>query len=100
MKNVRLGAGSAMWGDALDPALDLATRGDIQYLGFDFLAELTMSILHRIKQRDPSKGYASDVVPWISQLLPVTRARGITIVTNGGGANSSAAGDAVIADAA
>ena len=86
-----------MWGDALEPALDLARRGDIQYMGFDFLAELTMSMLHRIKQRDPSKGYATDIVPWLEQLLPITRDRGIRIVTNAGGANCGAAAEAVLA---
>jgi hypothetical protein len=80
-----------MWGDALEPALDLARRADIQYMGFDFLAELTMSMLHRIKQRDPSKGYATDIVPWLRALLPITADRGIRIVTNAGGANAGAA---------
>lgn len=100
MSSVRVASGGAMWGDALEPALELAKRADIQYLGFDFLAELTMSLLHRQKQRDPSKGYAADVVPWLRELLPITRDRGIRIVTNAGGANVSAAGADIMAMAA
>src|SRR5690348_4598650 len=97
MTNVRVAAGGAMWGDALEPALDLARRADVGYIGFDFLAELTMSMLHRQKRRNPELGYATDVVDWLRQLLPITRERGIRIVTNAGGANSPAAATAVCA---
>jgi hypothetical protein len=96
MKSVRVAAGGAMWGDAIEPAIDLAKHGDIQYLGFDFLAELTMSMLHRQKQRDPAKGFVPDVVPWLRELLPITRERGIKIITNAGGANCAAAGAAAL----
>lgn len=95
MKTVKVAAGGSMWGDALEPALDLAKRGDIDYLGFDFLAELTMSMLHRQRRRNPELGYATDIVPWLRELLPITRERGIRIVTNAGGANSAAAGSAI-----
>lgn len=100
MATVKVAAGGAMWGDALEPAIELAQRADIDYLGFDFLAELTMSMLHRIKQRDPEKGYATDIVPWLQTLLPITQDRKIRIVTNAGGANSVAAGRDVAAAAA
>ena len=61
MKNVRIGCGSGYWGDALDPALELAEKGNVQYLGFDHLAELTMCLLHKQKQKDPTKGYIPDI---------------------------------------
>lgn len=95
MKSIRLGAGSAYWGDMLEPALDLAEKGDVDYIGFDHLAELTMSILQRMKDKDPSRGYIPDVVPWMKKLLPITREKGIKMVTNAGGVNPQAGADAV-----
>ncbi|MEV7969785.1 acyclic terpene utilization AtuA family protein [Sphaerisporangium sp. NPDC088356] len=99
MKTVRLGAGSGYWGDMLEPAVDLARRGNLDYLGFDFLAELTMSLLQRIKMKDPSRGYIPDVVPWMRALLPITHAQGTRMILNGGGTNCPAAAEAVLAEA-
>ncbi len=96
MRCVRIGAGSAYWGDMLDPAVELAERGDLSYLGFDHLAELTLAILQRMKRRDPSKGYIPDIVPWMKALLPITVPRGTKILTNAGGANPVQAGLEVI----
>lgn len=95
MKSIRVGCGSASWGDMLDPALELAEHGDVQYIGFDHLAELTMSILQRMKQKDPARGFIPDLVPWMRKLLPVARMKGIRMLTNAGGANVASAGDAV-----
>jgi hypothetical protein len=99
MKSIRVGCGSASWGDMLDPAIELAERGDVEYIGFDHLAELTMSILQRMKQNDPRRGYIPDLVPWMKRLLPIARAKGVRMLTNAGGANVAAAGD-VVADLA
>lgn len=96
MRYIRVGAGSAYWGDMLDPAVELAEKGDVQYLGFDHLAELTLAILQRMKRRDASKGYIPDIVPWMKALLPITSQKGIKILTNGGGANPVQAGLEVI----
>lgn len=78
----------------LDPAVELAERGEVQYIGFDHLAELTMSILQRMKSKDPKRGYIPDLVPWMKRLLPVAREKGIRMLTNAGGANVEAAGEA------
>lgn len=96
MKKIRIGSGSAYWGDMLEPAIELAEKGDIQYLGFDHLAELTMAILQRMKAKDPSKGYIQDIVPWMQALLPICHRKGIKIITNAGGVNPEAAADEVI----
>jgi hypothetical protein len=96
MKSIRIGCGSASWGDMLDPAVELAEQGDVQYIGFDHLAELTMSILQRMKAKDPKRGYIPDLIPWMKRLLPIARDKGIRMLTNAGGANVEAAGDAVI----
>lgn len=87
MKTVRLGNGSAYWGDMLDPAVDVAAMGDIDYLGLDHLAELTLAILQRQKDKDPKRGFIRDLIPWTEALLPITYEKGITMITNAGGAN-------------
>jgi hypothetical protein len=96
MRTVRLGAGSAYWGDLLEPAVKLAASGRVDYLCFDHLAELTLSILQRQRSKDPSRGFIADVVPWMEAILPEARARGVRLVTNAGGANPAAAGERVI----
>jgi Acyclic terpene utilisation family protein AtuA len=96
MRTVRIGAGSAYWGDLLEPAVELAERGACDYLGFDHLAELTLAILQRQRAKDPTSGYIADIVPWTQALLPITRPRGTRIVTNAGGANPPAAAGRVI----
>lgn len=95
MRSVRLGAGSGFWGDALDPAVELVERGRLDYLGLDFLAELTMALLQRQRARDPELGYAPDVVAYMEALLPAAQAAGTRIVTNAGGVNPPAAAAAV-----
>ena len=96
MKKIRIGSGSAYWGDMLEPAIELCEKGDIQYIGFDHLAELTMAILQRMKAKDPTKGYIQDIIPWMKALLPVCHRKGIKIITNAGGVNPEAAAEEVI----
>lgn len=91
MPSVRIGAGSGFWGDALDPAVELVERGDIRYLGLDFLAELTMALLQRQRSHDETMGYVGDLVPYLRALLPSARKAGVTIVTNAGGVNPAGA---------
>ena len=54
-KSVRLGAGSGFWGDAQDPAEELLERGNLDYLCFDYLAELTMALLQRQSSSGPTR---------------------------------------------
>ncbi|MBM3450162.1 MAG: DUF1446 domain-containing protein [Armatimonadetes bacterium] len=87
MKKIRIGNGSAYWGDMLEPAIELADKGNLNYLGLDHLAELTLAILQRMKAKNPEEGYISDLIPWTEALLPHTRKNGVKMVTNAGGAN-------------
>lgn len=96
MKTIRLGSGSAYWGDMLEPAIELAENGDLDYLGLDHLAELTMAILQRIRAKNPDAGYIPDLVPWTEKLLPLTQKNGTKMITNAGGANPMAGGQKVI----
>jgi hypothetical protein len=96
MKKVRLGSGSAYWGDLLEPAVELAKRGELDYLGLDHLAELTMAILQRMRAKNPEAGFIPDLVPWTEALLPHTHQNGVKMITNAGGANPEAGGKQVI----
>lgn len=91
MKKVVIGSGSGFWGDLLEPAVEMAKRSDVQYIGFDHLAELTMAILNRMKTKNPEAGYIPDIVPWMKAMLPVTVPKGIKMITNAGGANPTQA---------
>jgi hypothetical protein len=96
MRTLRIGNGSAYWGDMLDPAVELAERGNLDYLGLDHLAELTLAILQRMKAKNPNDGYIPDLIPWTETLLPLTRAHGVRMITNAGGANPEAGGRRVV----
>jgi len=76
MKKVRIGSGSAFWGDMLDPAVELAEKGEVSYIGFDHLAELTLAIMQRIRAKDQSKGYIEDIIPWTKAILPIASKKG------------------------
>ena len=98
-QSVRLGAGSGFWGDAIDPAMELLEKGRLDYLCFDFLAELTMALLQRQKLKNPALGYIPDAVQYMKAMMPSVRANGTRLVSNGGGVNSRAAANRIVEDA-
>ena len=57
MKTIRTGSGAGYSGDRIEPAVELAERGDIRYLGFECLAERTIALAQMEKRRDPSAGF-------------------------------------------
>jgi hypothetical protein len=86
MKDVlRIANCSGFYGDRLLAAREMVEGGPIDVLTGDYLAELTMSILWRTKQRDPEKGYAATFVTQMEQVLGTCLDRGIKIVSNAGG---------------
>lgn len=95
MKTVRLGAGMAFWGDSVLPAIAMAERGDIDYLCCDHLAELTMSILAKQMDRNPSAGYTRDILDLLRGALGTCLASGIKVISNAGGANPHGCAEAV-----
>src|SRR5262245_12994222 len=91
MKAVRIGNGCGFWGDNLDAPVLLAEQGRLDYLTLEYLAELTMSILARQRQRDPQAGFATDFLDVLERLLPILKSQpGLRIVTNAGGMNPAA----------
>lgn len=95
MRSVRIGAGQGFYGDSLLPVLDVARYGKVRYIAFDTLAELTLAILEKGRQKNPDAGYTRDVVPMMRNLLPICKERGIRLVTNAGGINPAGAARAV-----
>ncbi|MEX3009603.1 acyclic terpene utilization AtuA family protein [Hoeflea sp. TYP-13] len=97
-KTVRIGCGAGFWGDTPEGPAQLVRSGDIDYLVLDYLAEITMSILARMKARRPEFGYATDFVSMVAAPLAQEIAnKGIRIVTNAGGVNLEACRDALSA---
>jgi hypothetical protein len=85
---IRIGCGSGFWGDSALGAAQLVERGEIDVLVLDYLAEITMSILARMRARRPDAGYATDFVDAvIAPLAPELAARRIKVVANAGGVN-------------
>lgn len=99
-KIVRVAAGQGFWGDDLDAPRRQVEGGQIDYLMLDYLAEVTMSILQKQKERDPSMGYARDFVGAMESVLPAVVERGVKVIANAGGVNPPACARAVKAAAA
>jgi hypothetical protein len=87
MKTVRVGAATGFYGDTIWPAIQSLKEGELDYLCFDALAELTMAILQKDRQRDPELGFARDVEPFMRQVLPLCAEKGVKVMTNAGGVN-------------
>ena len=96
MKTIKIANGQGFWGDSLDAPVEQVRRGPIDYLGLDYLAEITMSIMQKQRARDPRSGYARDFVALIEQILPDLIESNIKVVANAGGVNPAACRDAVI----
>lgn len=93
MKRVRVGNGCGFWGDNVDAPVRLAEAGRLDYLTLEYLAELTMSILALLKQRDPNAGFAHDFLDVLDRLAPCLKSQpNLKIVTNAGGMNPAACG--------
>jgi len=84
---VRVASGQGFWGDWQEAPKLQVRHGPIDYLMLDYLAEITMSILQKQRERDPTLGYARDFVPLIAGLAPDLIGRNIRVVSNAGGVN-------------
>jgi len=100
-KVVRIGGASGFWGDSSVGAPQLVAQGRLDYLVFDYLAELTMSILAAARGKKPELGYATDFVDVTMRAIVRDVAnKGIRVVSNAGGVNPQACAQALQALAA
>lgn len=94
--SLRIGAGSAWWGDRISPAALNAEKGDLDYLCFETMAEATISAAQVRKRRDPSfAGYDTWLDDRMRAVLPGCLRRGTRIITNQGWINPDGAAERI-----
>lgn len=96
MKKIAIGGGQGFWGDSPDAAVHMIKNADIQYMGCDYLAELTLSIMAKQQLKDPTKGYAPDFVTrLLKEAGKEAYEKHIRLITNAGGMNIEGCVEAV-----
>jgi Acyclic terpene utilisation family protein AtuA len=91
VRTIRIGSGAGYSGDRIEPAIELAQKGDIQYLVFECLGERTVALAQQARMRNPESGYDPLLEERMRAVLPICASKGIKIVTNMGAANPEAA---------
>ena len=95
-KTLRIGAGAGYSGDRIPPAVELAEKGELDYLVFECLAERTIALAQLQRSQDARLGFDTLLAARMRAVLPACVARGVTIISNMGAANPLAAGHEVI----
>jgi hypothetical protein len=95
MRSVRIGAGLGFYGDSWRAVRASIERGGVQYIASDHLSELTLAILQKDRQKDPSAGYARDGLPMLMELWPLAVQHGVKFILNAGGLNAAGAREAI-----
>lgn len=90
-RRVRIGAGAGYSGDRIEPAVELAEHGQLDYLVFECLAERTIAIAQQARRKDPALGYDPLLDARMHAVLPIAAAKRVRIVSNMGAANPRAA---------
>jgi len=96
-RTIRVGCGLGFYGDTFLPALEMIKKGSVDYICFEHLAELTLAILQKDRQRNPSEGYTKDLVPMLQACWREASAKGIRLISNAGGLNPRGAAEAALA---
>ena len=91
MRTIRIGSGAGYSGDRIEPAVELAEKGDIEYLVFECLGERTVALAQQARMKNPELGYDPLLEERMRAVLPLCARKGIKIVTNMGAANPEAA---------
>lgn len=97
MKTLRIGCGAGYSGDRLDPAVELAEKGSLDYLVFECLAERTIALAQLCRLHNPESGFDPLLKERMRAVLPICRRNGTRIITNMGAANPEAATRATVA---
>lgn len=90
-RSVRIGSGAGYAGDRIDPAIELAEKGNIHYICFECLAERTIALAQLEKRNNPHRGYGQFLEERMEAMLPFCSERGLVMISNLGAANPSAA---------
>ncbi|WP_321812701.1 MULTISPECIES: acyclic terpene utilization AtuA family protein [unclassified Burkholderia] len=90
-RRVRIGAGAGYSGDRIEPAVELAEHGQLDYLVFECLAERTIALAQQARRKDPALGYDPLLDARMHAVLPVAADKRVRIVSNMGAANPRAA---------
>src|SRR3954466_9027522 len=103
MPPLRIANGAGFLGDWIDAPRRLVERAEVDYLTIEHLAELTMSILARQREKDPASGFATDFLDILKSLVPALKQQPqLKIIANSGGVNPPActrAAAKILADA-
>src|SRR5437868_3125032 len=94
MDKVRIACWAAFWGDTKSTVAQILDGSDVDYLVSDYLAEITMALLSRVRAKNPAGGYVEDAISSIAPHLGEIHDRGIKIVTNAGALNPAACAEA------
>jgi hypothetical protein len=91
LRSIRIGSGAGYSGDRIEPAVELAEKGDIDYLVFECLGERTVALAQQARMKNPDGGFDPLLEERMRAVLPICAAKGIKVVTNMGAANPEAA---------
>ena len=99
--SIRIGGASGFWGDAARATPQLLAAENLDFIVYDYLAEITMSIMARARSKNPAAGFAGDFVSMaMKPNLKVIAEKGVKIISNAGGTNPVACAEALRAEIA
>lgn len=94
-RRITISGAAGAWGDSSLSTGQILFDGRSNYIIYEALAEITMAILSRARERDPEQGYARDIIETVASNVPAYRDIGARVVTNGGGVNPERAADVI-----